>query len=111
MYLYLESERTEISRSHEEMGLKTFDTHRTEKSSTITYLMSLCKWLAEQGLGEIPKRNFIQGYKGQELVESNDQRKRIVLQKIDLPFWHILLVEKKKVLRAQIHAYTLVFPL
>lgn len=74
-------------------------------------LTTLCKWLAEQGLGEIPKRNFIQGYKGQELVESNDQRKRIVLQKIDLPFWHILLVEKKKVLRAQIHAYTLVFPL
>lgn len=73
--------------------------------------MSLCKWLAEQGLGEIPKRNFIQGYKGQELVESNDQRRRIVLQKIDRPFWHILLVEKKKVLRAQIHAYTLVFPL
>lgn len=39
----------------------------------ITYLASLSKWLAEQGLREMKiKPKFIKSYKGQEVVKSHD---------------------------------------
>lgn len=38
----------------------------------ITYLLNLCKWMAEQVLGEIAKRQFIKSYKVQEIVDSYD---------------------------------------
>lgn len=40
----------------------------------MTYLMSLCKWQAEQRLGRIAKKiDFTKGYKGQVTAEEHDE--------------------------------------
>lgn len=60
---------------NEELGLGEYDTHEiyfntrgTEESSE--YLTILCKWLAEHGLGKLPRRQTLLRAIIQDVVES-----------------------------------------